>query len=71
MNKWSELFVGLILVLAPIVFAFYTNPGMSLDNAFTGNIWEAAKMVFWGGLFWMIVGVGALFILLGISDLKG
>jgi len=71
MNKWAELLLGLILVIMPIIIAYYTNPGQALANGFTDSIWSAAGTVFWGGLFWAIVGVGALFILLGISDLKG
>lgn len=61
MNKWFELLVGLILVIVPIVLA----------TAGDGSWWASAWEVLKGGLFWAIVGVGALFILLGISDLKG
>ena len=59
MNKWLELLVGLILVITPIITAAY-YPGW----------WSAALTVLKGGIFWCIVGLGALFILLGISDLK-
>ena len=71
MNKWLELLAGLILVLGAVAIAFYTQPGYALSNTFTDNIWNSAGAVFWGGLFWFVVGIGALFILLGISDLKG
>lgn len=64
MNKWFELLVGLILVVVPIVVAFYSQSWGAWD------FWSAAGTVFKGGLFWAIVGIGALFILLGISDLK-
>jgi hypothetical protein len=61
MNKWLELLLGLILVIAPIVVAFLYLP----------SFWTDAGIVLKGGVFWAIVGLGALFILLGISDLKG
>jgi hypothetical protein len=65
MNKWLELLAGLILVVGAIIFAFYSQSWGAWE------FWEAAGTVFKGGLFWGIVGIGALFILLGISDLKG
>ena len=61
MNKWIELLVGLILVIAPILLAVVVWP----------TWWVSALAVLKGGLFWGLVGIGALFILLGISDLKG
>ena len=63
MNKWSELILGLILVIAPIVVAWYSQ-------AWSWNFWSAAGIFFRGGLFWALVMVGVLFIILGISDLK-
>ena len=60
MNKWMELLVGLILVIAPIY-------------AWIANIWlvgDAALVFFKGGVVWMLILVGLLFLLLGISDLK-
>ena len=65
MNKWLELLLGLILVIIPLIIAFYSQ------NWGIWNFWSAAGTVFKGGLFWAIVGIGALFVLLGISDLKG
>ena len=65
MNKWVELLLGLILVIGAIVVAFYSQAWGAW------NFWSAAGVVFKGGLFWLIAGIGALFILLGISDLKG
>lgn len=65
MNKWVELLLGLILVIGAIVIAFYST------NWGTWNFLSSAWTVLKGGLFWMIVGIGALFVLLGISDIKG
>jgi hypothetical protein len=64
MNKWSELFIGLILVLGAIIIAYYSQ------SWGIWNFWTAAGEFFKGGLFWLIVMIGTLFILLGISDLK-
>lgn len=60
MNKWLELLIGLILVIVPILVTAFSYPGW----------WSAAYTVLKGGIFWAIVGLGILFILLGISDLK-
>jgi len=65
MNKWAELLFGLILVIVPIIIAFYSQAWGVL------NFWAAAGEFLKGGIFWFIVGIGSLFILLGISDLKG
>ncbi|HLC31104.1 MAG TPA: hypothetical protein VJK51_00395 [Candidatus Nanoarchaeia archaeon] len=65
MDKWSELILGLLLVIVPIIVAFYSQSWGAW------NFWDAAGTFFKGGLFWLIVMIGTLFILLGISDLKG
>ena len=60
MNKWSEIFVGLILV----VVAVYV---------WMSNFWSmgAAALVFFkGGVIWFVILVGLLFLMLGISDLR-
>ncbi len=66
MNKFAELLFGLILVIGAIVVAFYSQ-----DWGTRWNFLSAAWAFLKGGVFWFVVGVGALFILLGISDLKG
>jgi len=65
MNKWSELLIGLVLIVGSIVVAWYSQ------NWGTWNFWASAGEFFKGGLFWFVVMIGALFVLLGISDLKG
>lgn len=70
MNKWSEIFVGLILVVGMILVAWassansWTLFGKSLN--FLGPAW----ILFKGAIFWVVVLVGVLLIILGISDLK-
>jgi len=74
MNKWSELFVGLILVIGAILIAF-ASAGYLTGNEwiffgksfnFLTPAWDFLK----GGLFWFVTMIGLLFIMLGISDLK-
>lgn len=67
MNKWTELLFGLILVIGAIVVAWYSGIWWGAFWNFKHAAWEFLK----GGVFWFIIGIGALFILLGISDLKG
>lgn len=64
MNKWLELLFGLILVIGAIVFAFYSQ------DWGVWNFWTAAGEFLKGGVFWLVVMIGALLVLLGISDLK-
>ena len=70
MNKWAEILLGLILVIGMILVAYYSHvgawsvAGKSLDFLHAG--WEFLK----GGVFWLVVIVGLLFLMLGISDLK-
>ena len=64
MNKWSELLIGLILVVGAVLAAYYSQSWGAW------NFWNAAGEFFKGGIFWLIAMIGALFILLGISDLK-
>jgi hypothetical protein len=70
MNKWSELLIGLILLVGIILFAWLSSVynwsifGKSID------LLHAAWIVFKGFLFWMVFFVGLLLIILGINDLK-
>ena len=61
MNKLIEILVGLILLVGPI-YGWMTN---------IWGIGYAATAFFKGGLVWMLILIGALFLILGISDLKG
>lgn len=61
MNKWLELLLGLILIVAPILLGTMVWPSW----------WIASLEFLKGAIFWGIVGIGALFVLLGISDIKG
>jgi hypothetical protein len=60
MNKWSEILLGLIFVIAAI-YAWMTN---------FWSMGDAALAFFKGGLVWFVILIGLLFLMLGISDLK-
>ncbi|NPE26875.1 hypothetical protein HNV12_02640 [Methanococcoides sp. SA1] len=60
MNKYLEILLGLILLLAPI----YT---WIIDFAGFGT---AALTLLKGGLVWIFIGAGLMFLLIGLSDLK-
>ncbi|VVB79946.1 Uncharacterised protein [uncultured archaeon] len=66
MNKWLELLLGLILVVAAILVWFYSLGWGSFWN-FGTAAWEVLK----GGVIWFVIIIGLLLILLGISDIKG
>jgi len=60
MNKWMEILLGLIFVISAILgWAFLP-----------GNWGEAALQFFKGGIVWLVIMAGLLFLMLGISDLK-
>ncbi len=60
MNKWLELLIGLILLCIAVV-AWISN---------WGNLGAAAWTFLKGGIVWLIIIVGLLFLALGISDLR-
>ena len=64
MNKWIEIIVGLILVVGAILGWVYST-GIGFWD-FGTAAWEFLK----GGLVWLVILVGLVFIMLGISDLK-
>lgn len=68
MNKWMELMLGLILVVAAILVWGYSANwelwGISFD--FGTAAWQVLK----GAIIWVVIMIGLLFLMLGISDLK-
>ena len=67
MNKWFELLAGLILIIIPMYVGFYSATWFGAS----WNFWIAAGEFFKGAVFWFVVMIGVLFVLLGISDIKG
>jgi len=60
MNKWLELLVGLVFVIAAICAWVINLAGFG----------TAALEFLKGGLVWVVILIGLLFLMLGISDLK-
>jgi hypothetical protein len=60
MNKWLKILSGLVF-LNLAIFAWGYN---------FWNFGEAALNFFRGGLVWMVIFVGIILIILGISELK-
>lgn len=68
MNKWIELFLGLVFLIGAILVAWYSQTWILFGKNL--NFLNAAWIFLKGGLFWFVVMIGLLFIMLGISDLK-
>ena len=66
MNKWAEILLGLILVIAAIWIAWFSTAWWGEFWNFRHAAWEFLK----GGVFWFVIMIGFLFILLGISEIK-
>jgi len=70
MNKWFELFLGLVLVTGMILLAWSSSAYSWTLFGKDINFLHAAWLFLKGGVFWFVTGIGVLLILLGISDLK-
>ncbi|HDL02309.1 MAG TPA: hypothetical protein ENH20_00570 [Candidatus Pacearchaeota archaeon] len=60
MNKFLQILIGLILLLVPI-YTWITN---------WADFGTAATLFLKGGLVWMFLLIGAMFLIIGLSDLK-
>ncbi len=65
MNKWAEIFFGLILLNGAILL-WSASMGWTDFWNFGSAAWEFLK----GGVIWIVILMGFMFIALGISDLK-
>ncbi len=70
MNKWVELLFGLILVVGTIGLSWmssaYSWVWFGKDFNFLHPAWIFLK----GGLFWLMLMIGALLVILGLNDLR-
>ena len=60
MNKWFELFLGLILIALAVYVWGMNYYGFG----------QAALMFLKGGIIWFVIMIALILILLGISDIK-
>ena len=70
MNKWFELFFGLVLLIAAIIIAWASSAYAWTIFGKNINFLNAAWVFLKGGVFWLLIMVSLLFILLGINDLR-
>jgi len=64
MNKWIEILLGLILIIAAVL-AWALTMGLGFWDFGT-----AAWLFLKGGIIWFVIMLGLLFLMLGISDLR-
>lgn len=71
MNKWSELFLGLALLVIAILIAWASSAYSWVWLGKDFNFLHSAWVLFKGGLFWLVTMIALLLIILGINDLRG
>lgn len=60
MNKFIEILIGLVLLILPIYVWIIDFAGFG----------ESAFILLKGGLVWMFILIGIVFLLIGLSSLK-
>ena len=70
MNKWFELFLGLILLVFAILIAWASSAYSWMIFGKRFDILHSAWIVLKGGVFWFVIAIALLLILLGINDLR-
>ncbi len=70
MNKWLELFVGVILLVGAILAAWASSAYSWLLFGKDFNLLHSAWIFLKGGVFWFVIMVAVLLILLGVNDLR-
>ena len=70
MNKWFELFLGLILLIAAIFVAWSSSAYSWVLFGKDFNFLHAAWIFLKGGIFWAVGMLALLLIILGINDLR-
>ena len=70
MNKWLELFVGVILLVGAILAAWASSAYSWLLFGKDFNLLHATWIFLKGGIFWLVIIIALLLILLGINDLR-
>jgi hypothetical protein len=68
MNKWVELILGLVLLIAAILVGFFSQNWVVFGKDL--NFLHSALIFLKGGVFWFVIMISLLLIILGINDLK-
>lgn len=70
MNKWTELLLGLIILIGVILVAGFSSMNnwtlFGKDMDFLHAAWIFLK----GGIFWLVFIIGFFLIILGLNDLR-
>jgi hypothetical protein len=70
MNKWLELFLGLILFVGAIVIGWASSAFSWTILGKDLNFLHAAWLLLKGSAWWIVLILGLLFIILSINDMK-
>jgi hypothetical protein len=70
MNKWLELFLGLILFVGAIVIGWASSAFSWTIFGKDLNFLHAAWLLLKGSAWWIVLILGLLFIILSINDMK-
>lgn len=70
MNKWSELLLGLILLVALVLVSWASSTYAWTIAGKDFNLLHAGWLFLKGGAFWLVLMISVLLIVLGINDLK-
>lgn len=70
MNKWLELFAGVILLVGAILIAWASSAYSWFLFGKDFNIMHSAWIFLKGGVFWFMIMIALLLVLLGVNDLR-
>jgi len=70
MNKWLELFVGVVLLVGAILIAWASSAYSWILFGKDLNFLHSAWIFLKGGVFWFVIMIALLLILLGVNDLR-
>ena len=70
MNKWFELFFGLILLIALVLISWASAAYSWTIFGKDFNLLHSAWLFLKGGVWWFVLMISLLLIFLGINDLK-
>jgi len=70
MDKWLEILLGLVLFIGAILVGWASTAYSWTLFGKSFNFLHAGWILLKGAIFWIVLSIGLLFIILGISDLK-
>ncbi len=70
MNKWLEILIGLVILYGVILVTFLSSSQAWTIFGKNLNFLHSGWIMLQGGIFWILIMIGLLFIILGISNLK-